>query len=61
MKFFSVIAFSVLVLVSGCKSDDANKGGEPIVSPQNISTDKQGADAPQFPTWYTPWWKTENK
>lgn len=61
MKFISVFALSVIVLASGCKSVDVDKGGSPIVSPSHISSDKQGADAPQFPSWYTPWWKSVNE
>lgn len=62
MKKILVIGSVLALIIGGCKSKDIeDKTGAPIVSPTKISTDKQGSGAPQFPAWYTPWWKNEGK
>ena len=50
------IALVVCAFVLGCKTTKPSNGGDgPIVSPTNISDEKQDKDAPNFP-YFIPWW-----
>ena len=48
----------LLCLAVGCKTEKPTDDGDrlqPIVSPTNVSDEKQDGDAPHFP-YFIPWW-----
>jgi len=50
----------VMCVALGCKTTKpTDDGNNPIVSPTNISDDKEDEDAPSFP-YFIPWWAKKN-
>lgn len=55
MKKILIIGLLALLTMGGCIHPKDHGGGEPIVSPTNISTEVQDETDPVLPP-YTPWW-----
>ena len=57
MKKILAIGIAALMLLGGCCSVNGGCGEnpQPIVSPTNMSDEKQDGDAPHFP-YFIPWW-----